>query len=189
MTEEFFDAISRTKKGTEIGQTFLRTYVRRTSRFLSFFFFLSFFSFFFNFHTRTGQRQNFIGQKFVATRIYIRTTRIIVKQFYLGDSFPKLVSASRTVFGKYLCTGLPERIRTREEGERFPLIEDDVSGRRNTMSRRERKGRVSVTYSNAYAARFVCRGLDFKVPSRSILNTPTNLSLKYYSLKRQWRGI
>ena len=121
--------------------------------------------------------------------IYIRTTRIIVKQFYLGDSFPKLVSASRTVFGKYLCTGLPERIRTREEGERFPLIEDDVSGRRNTMSRRERKGRVSVTYSNAYAARFVCRGLDFKVPSRSILNTPTNLSLKYYSLKRQWRGI
>lgn len=82
-----------------------------------FFFFLSFFSFFFfNFHTRTGQRQNFIGQKFVAIRIYIR---IIVKQFYLGDSFPKLVSASRTVFGKYLCTGLPERIRTREEGSGF----------------------------------------------------------------------
>lgn len=174
------------KKVRKSGRRF---FVRTLDVHLDFFlfFFLSPSSpFFFNFHTRTGQRQNFIGQKFVAIRIYIR---IIVKQFYLGDSFPKLVSASRTVFGKYLCTGLPERIRTREEGERFPLIEDDVSGRRNTMSRRERKGRVSVTYSNAYAARFVCRGLDFKVPSRSILNTPTNLSLKYYSLKRQWRGI
>lgn len=32
-------------------------------------------------------------------------------------------------------------------------------------------------YVFKYAPRFVCRGLDFKVPSRSILNTPTNLSL------------
>lgn len=104
------------KKVRKSGRRF---FVRTLDVHLDFFlfFFLSPSSpFFFNFHTRTGQRQNFIGQKFVAIRIYIR---IIVKQFYLGDSFPKLVSASRTVFGKYLCTGLPERIRTREEGSGF----------------------------------------------------------------------